>query len=230
MPDLSILMPVFNERATVREAIAAALDADLPVESVELVVVEDGSTDGTRELLANGDWPESVRIVEHDRNRGKGAAIRTALDHASGRWCAIYDADMEYDAADIAKLLDPLISGDAEVVFGARGFESHSSFSFWYVLGNKAVTMVANVLYNSWLADIMTCHKAMSTELMRGLDLRSAGFDLEGEITAGVLLAGHRVYEVPIAYRARDRAEGKKLTGMDAVRVIAILLRRRLRR
>jgi glycosyltransferase involved in cell wall biosynthesis len=230
MPELTILMPVYNERSTLEEAVRDALEAELPVESRELVIVDDGSTDGTGELLDRGGWPDHVRVFHHDRNLGKGAAVRTAIAHARGRWAAILDSDLEYSAGDIGKVLDPLIAGDAEVVFGVRGFDSHSSFSFWYVLGNKAVTMTANVLYNCWLADIMTCHKAMATEVWRSLDLRSRGFELEGEITAGVLAGGRRVYEVPITYRARRREEGKKLTGWDALRVVAMLARRRLGR
>jgi dolichol-phosphate hexosyltransferase len=229
MPELSILMPVYNERATVAEAIERALAAELPVESRQLVVVDDGSTDGTRELLRERDWPPEVDLHFHDRNGGKGAAVRTAIEHATGDWAAILDADLEYDAADIGRLLEPLQSGEAEVVFGVRGFDSRSAFSFWYVVGNKAVTMVANVIFNSWLADIMTCHKAMSTDIWRELRLGAQGFELEGEITARVLASGRRVYEVPITYRARGREEGKKLTGMDALRVIATLARERLR-
>jgi dolichol-phosphate hexosyltransferase len=155
--------------------------------------------------------------------------VRTAIEHATGRWAAILDADLEYDAVDIGRLLEPLQSGDAEVVYGVRGFDSRSAYSFWYVAGNKAVTMVANVIFNSWLADIMTCHKAMSTDVWRSLDLRARGFELEGEITARVLASGRRIYEVPITYRARGREEGKKLTGMDALRVIRTLARERLR-
>lgn len=230
MPDLTILMPVYNERATVEEAISRALSAPLPVESRELVVVDDGSTDGTRELLRGRDWPAEVEIVYHERNGGKGAAVRTAIGRARGRWAAILDADLEYDAADISRLLEPLQAGEAEVVFGVRGFDSRSAFSFWYVAGNKAVTMVANLIFNSWLADIMTCHKAMATDVWRSLELRARGFELEGEITARVLSSGRRVYEVPITYRARGREEGKKLTGMDALRVVAMLIRVRLGR
>ena len=229
MNDLSILMPVYNELPTVEEAIDQALNADLPVDDVELIVVDDGSEDGTRELLLGTNWPERVRVLTHDRNRGKGAAVRTAIDAAGGHYIAIMDADLEYDPNDLRGLLEPLLDGRAEVVFGTRGFASHSSFSFWYVLGNKAVTMVANVLFNSWLADIMTCHKAMATETMRSLDLQSRGFTIEPEITAKLLLAGQRIYEVPITYRARGREEGKKLTAMDGVRTIATLLRYRLR-
>jgi glycosyltransferase involved in cell wall biosynthesis len=229
MPDVSILMPVYNERATVEEAIRRALDADLPVESRQLVVVDDGSTDGTRELLGGRVWPPEVSIHFRERNGGKGAAVRTAIEHATGRWAAILDADLEYDAVDIGRLLEPLQSGDAEVVYGVRGFDSRSAYSFWYVAGNKAVTMVANVIFNSWLADIMTCHKAMATDVWRSLELRARGFELEGEITARVLASGRRIYEVPITYRARGREEGKKLTGMDALRVIRTLARERMR-
>jgi len=221
-------MPVYNERATVGQAIAQALAADLPVDDVELVVVDDGSEDGTRELLAQMDLPGHARVLTHERNRGKGAAIRTALDAANGRYAAILDADLEYDANDLRRLLEPLLDGSAEVVFGTRGFDSHSSFSFWYVLGNKAVTMAANVLFNSWLADIMTCHKVMPTATMRSLELRSRGFTIEPEITAKLLTAGHRIYEVPITYHARRREEGKKLTAMDGVRTLAALIAYRL--
>jgi glycosyltransferase involved in cell wall biosynthesis len=227
--DLSILMPVYNERATVEEAIGQVLDADLPVDDVEVVIVDDGSEDGTRALLAGMDLPENVRVIEHDRNAGKGAAIRTALEAADGRYTAIMDADLEYDPNDLRRLLEPLLDGRAEVVFGTRGFDSHSSFSFWYVLGNKGVTMAANVLYNSWLADIMTCHKVMPTATMRSLELRSRGFTIEPEITAKLLRGGHRIYEVPITYHARGRDEGKKLTAMDGVRTLAALVRYRLR-
>ena len=229
MPDLSILMPVYNERATVEDAIQRALDAELPVESRQLVVVDDCSTDGTRELLREREWPPEVDVHFRDRNGGKGAAVRTAIENASGRWAAILDADLEYDAADIGRLLEPLQSEEAEVVFGVRGFDSRSAFSFWYVAGNKFVTLVASVMFNSYLADIMTCHKAMPTEIWRSLDLRARGFELEGEITARVLMSGRRIYEVPITYRARGREEGKKLTGVDAVRVVRTLARERLR-
>ena len=227
-PDLSILMPVFNERATVEEAIADALGAELPVGGRELVVVDDGSTDGTRELLRPDDRPDTVRIVFHDRNRGKGAAVRTALEHARGRFSAILDADLEYAAADLGPLLHPLLTGEAHVVFGTRAWTSQASFSFWYVMGNKSVTFATNLLYNSWISDVMTCHKAMSTDLFRSLRLREKGFGIEPEIAARVLRAGERIHEVPISYRARSRAEGKKLTALDGLRVLRTLVRCRV--
>lgn len=225
---LTILMPVFNERATVEAAIDDALTAELPVDSRQLVIVDDGSTDGTRALLAGRDWPDQVTLVQHDRNLGKGAAIRTALRHATGTWSAILDADLEYHASDLAPVLEPLIRGDAQVVFGTRSWSSHAAFSFWYVMGNKAVTTATNVLYNCWISDVMTCHKAMSTELFRSLDLRERGFAIEPEIAARVLRAGERIYEVPITYHARSREEGKKLTTVDGLRVLRTLVRCRI--
>lgn len=225
---LSILMPVFDERATVEAAIDDALTAELPVPSRQLIVVDDGSADGTRELLASREWPENVKVVFHERNLGKGAAIRTALRHATEEFAAILDADLEYRAADLAHVLEPLVHDGAHVVFGTRAWTSQSAFSFWYVLGNKAVTLATNVLYNCWISDVMTCHKAMRTELFRSLPLRERGFAIEPEIAARVLRAGERIHEVPIAYRARGREAGKKLTAFDGVRVLRTLLRCRL--
>jgi dolichol-phosphate hexosyltransferase len=227
MTDVTVLMPVFNERNTVERAIAGVLDASI-ADSLELLVVDDGSTDGTSELLRGGRWPDAVRVVHHDRNRGKGAAITTGLATASGEFTTIMDADLEYAPADIPLLLDPLRAGKAEVVFGTRAFKSHSAFSFWYVVGNRAVTLFANVLYNSWISDLMTGQKALSTELFRSLDLRERGFAVEAEITARLLRRGIRIYEVPIEYVARSRDEGKKLTATDGLRVLRTLVRCRV--
>jgi glycosyltransferase involved in cell wall biosynthesis len=225
---LSILMPVFNERATIEAAIDDALTADLPVASRQLVVVDDGSTDGTRELLESTTWPDGVVVALHERNLGKGAAVRTALRHATEEFAAILDADLEYRAADIAEIVEPLLSGEARVVFGTRAWTSQSSFSFWYVMGNKAVTFATNVLYNCWISDVMTGHKAMRTELFRSLRLKERGFAIEPEIAARVLTSGERIHEVPIHYRARSREAGKKLTSMDGLRVLRTLVRCRL--
>jgi glycosyltransferase involved in cell wall biosynthesis len=225
---LTILMPVYNEHSTVAQAVEDALGAELPVDARQLVIVDDGSTDGTLEILRTTEWPENVIVVEHDRNRGKGAAIQTALTHATGDFAAILDADLEYRAADLAPLLEPLLTGEARVAYGTRSWASHSAYSFWYVMGNKAVTHATNVLYNCWISDVMTCHKAMSTELFRSLKLRERGFAIEPEITARVLLAGERIYEVPITYKARSREEGKKLTALDGLRVLRTLVRCRV--
>ena len=233
MPDtapdtLTILMPVFNELATLERAVADALGAELPVDGRQLVIVDDGSTDGTRDLLRDTNWPDNVEVVYHERNRGKGAALRTGLGHATGTFAAILDADLEYAASDLAPLLEPLLAGDATVVFGSRAFTSQSSFSFWYVIGNKAVTMATNVIYNCWISDVMTCHKVMRTDLFRSLRLRERGFAIEPEIAARVLGAGERIYEVPVSYKARSREEGKKLTTLDGLRVLRTLVRCRV--
>jgi glycosyltransferase involved in cell wall biosynthesis len=225
---LSILMPVFNERATLQQAVDDALTAELPVDSRELVIVDDGSTDGTRELLRETSWPDEVTVVYHERNKGKGAALRTGLEYAEGDYAAILDADLEYRAADLGPLLRPLLDGEARVVYGTRSWSSHSAFSFWYVMGNRGVTLAANLLFNSYLADIMTCHKVMRTDIFRSLGLESRGFEIEPEITAKLLSGGHQIYEVPVRYRARGRSEGKKLTARDGVRVLGTLIRCRL--
>jgi glycosyltransferase involved in cell wall biosynthesis len=217
---------VYNERATVERAIQAVLDAGFS--DYELVVVDDGSTDGTTALLREGSWPEQVRVLEHDRNRGKGTALRTALAEARGRYTTVLDADLEYTPQDIPALIEPLRAGEAQAVFGTRGFQSHSAYSFWYVVGNRAVTFAANLIYNSWISDLMTGHKALGTELFRSLDLRERGFAIEAEITARLLGRGIRIYEVPVVYRARSREEGKKLTAADGLRVLRTLLRCRV--
>jgi dolichol-phosphate hexosyltransferase len=225
---LSILMPVFNERATVEAAIADALGAELPVPQRELLIVDDGSTDGTRELLDGREWGDGVRVLLHDRNLGKGAAVRTALGAATGTISAILDADLEYEAAGLSDVIQPILDGRSNVVFGTRAWTSHSAFGFWYVMGNKAVTFATNVLYNSWISDVMTCQKAMRTELFRSLRLRERGFAIEPEIAARVLRSGERIYEVPVEYAARSREAGKKLTALDGVRVLRTLLRCRV--
>lgn len=222
-------MPVYNEEATLAAAIAGVLDADLPLGEIELVIVNDGSSDDTERILRETEWPENVHIYHHPVNRGKGAAVRTALEHATGRYALIMDADLEYDSADFKPLLEPLIAEKAEAVFGTRAFEAHTAYSFWYVVGNKAVTFACNVIYNCWLSDIMTCHKAMRTDLFRSLPLRENGFAIEPEITAQLLRRGIRIYEVPIGYTARSREEGKKLTALDGLRVLRTLARVRAR-
>jgi glycosyltransferase involved in cell wall biosynthesis len=221
---LSILMPVYNERERVHEAITEVLRTELPTE-FELIVVDDGSTDGTREILRQGQWDDRVRLFEHAQNRGKGAAVQTALGEARGDFAAIFDADLEYDPSDLALLMPPLIDGRSNACFGVRAFDGYTSHSFLYVLGNKGVTLACNVLYNVYLHDIMTCHKMIRTDLFQSLALRSAGFAIEPEITARLVQRGERIFEVPVQYRARATEEGKKLTAVDGFRVLGTLLR-----
>jgi len=227
--ELTVLMPVYNELRTVDTAIDRVLATGESVGGLELIIVDDGSTDGTRELLENRTALKNVQVLHHDRNRGKGAALRTGLARARGEYCTVMDADLEYDPSNFSSLVEPLLAGEADAVFGVRGFQAHSAYSFWYVVGNKAVTLAANVLYNAWLSDLMTCQKVLKTSVFQNLRLRQSGFAIEAEITARLLRSGARIYEVPITYRARRREEGKKLTPVDGLRVIATLARCRLR-
>jgi dolichol-phosphate hexosyltransferase len=217
-------MPVYNERATLEQAVAELLDADLGIET-EVILVDDGSTDGTSELIAQADWPDKVTVLSHDANQGKGAAVRTALAQAKGEYAAIFDADLEYDPNDLAALLPPLTGGRTNAVFGVRAFDGYTSHSFLYVLGNKGVTLAANVLYNVYLRDLMTCHKAIRTDVFQRLPLQARGFDIEPEIAARLLQRGERIFEVPVHYKARSTDEGKKLTALDGLRVLATLVR-----
>jgi glycosyltransferase involved in cell wall biosynthesis len=221
---LSILMPVYNERERVQQAISEVLQTQLPTD-FELIVVDDGSTDGTRDILRGGEWDERVRLFEHPENRGKGAAVQTALGHARGDYAAIFDADLEYDPSDLALLMPPLMDGRANACFGVRAFDGYTSHSFLYVLGNKGVTLACNLLYNVYLHDIMTCHKMIRTDLFQSLPLRAPGFAIEPEITARLVQRGERIFEVPVHYRARATEEGKKLTALDGFRVLGTLLR-----
>jgi glycosyltransferase involved in cell wall biosynthesis len=223
--ELSILMPVYNEEATIVQAIERALAADLGTDSYELVIVDDGSTDGTRSLLTEREWPEQVRITYADRNRGKGQAIRKALEEARGKYSVILDADLEYDPNDLKELLVPVRDGVADAAFGARAFKAHSAYSFWYVVGNRFLSLATNVIYNTWITDVYTCFKLMPTDLMRSLDLRANGFTIEAELTGRLLRARARIYEVPIKYVARRREEGKKIKPSDGFRGLLTLVR-----
>lgn len=224
---LSILMPVYNEEARLGEALKQALAVDYPCE-IELVVVNDGSQDRTAEILGTCDDPR-LQAFHHEKNAGKGAAIRTAVASATGDYMVILDADLEYDPKDIPKLLGPVLDGRAKVVYGNRSFGGHAAFSFWYVMGNKGVTLFANVLFNSYIGDLETCFKLMPLELYRSLDIKSKGFGMEAEVTGKLLRRKNRPYEVPISYTARTREEGKKITAMDGIEALLILMRERLR-
>jgi glycosyltransferase involved in cell wall biosynthesis len=223
--DLSVLIPVYNEARTLERLLDAVEERP---EVSELVIVDDGSTDGTPEILGNRDFKVRAQVIRHERNRGKGAALRTAIAAATGDVALVQDADLEYDPAEFPLLLAPIERGRAEVVYGSRSFAAHSAYSFWFVIGNKLVTLWTNVLFNSYLSDMETCYKLMPLSVWRSLDLQSDGFDIEPEITAKLLKSGHRIYEVPISYAARGRVEGKKLTWRDGVMALWTLARIRV--
>jgi glycosyltransferase involved in cell wall biosynthesis len=225
VPDLSVLIPVYNEERTLERLLDAVEERP---EVSELVIVDDGSTDRTSEILSAREFTITAQVIRHERNRGKGAALRTAIAAANGEVALVQDADLEYDPAEFPLLLAPIERGRAEVVYGSRSFAAHSAYSFWFVIGNKLVTLWTNVLFNSYLSDMETCYKLMPLSVWRSLDLRSDGFDIEPEITAKLLRAGHRIYEVPISYAARGRVEGKKLTWRDGVMALWTLSRIRV--
>lgn len=224
-PYLTVLIPAYNEERTLERVIDTVLKVP---EDLEIVLIDDGSSDGTWRVMQSRVDGDRVRSVRHDVNRGKGAAIRTGLTHARGQIVLIQDADLEYSPDDYGALLEPLKAQRATVVYGSRSFSSHAAYSYWYVMGNRLVTLVTNLLYNCYLADIETGYKVMPLEVARALDLRARGFELEPEITAKLLRLGHRIFEVPITYAARSREEGKKLTALDGVKAILTLLRFRL--
>ena len=223
---LTIVMPVYNEAARVATAIKQVLEVDFPCE-YELIIVDDGSTDATPAILDAIDDPR-VRVF-HQPNQGKGAAVRLGVAHARGESMVILDADLEYDPRDIPRLLEPVLDGRAQVVFGSRQFGSHSAYSFWYVMGNKFLTTFANMVFNCYISDLETCYKLMPTDLYRSLGVTSNGFGIEAEVTGKLLRRGIRPFEVPISYQARTRDEGKKITWVDGVEALWIILRERLR-
>jgi glycosyltransferase involved in cell wall biosynthesis len=223
--ELSVLIPVYNEERTLERLLDAVEERP---EVSELVIVDDGSTDATPDILRARDFKGKAQVIRHDRNRGKGAALRTAIAAATGDVALVQDADLEYDPSEFPLLLAPIERGRAEVVYGSRSFAAHSAYSFWFVIGNKLVTLWTNVLFNSYLSDMETCYKLMPLSVWRSLDLRSDGFDIEPEITAKLLKSGRRIYDVPISYAARGRVEGKKLTWRDGVMALWTLWRIRV--
>ena len=222
---LSVLIPVFNERNTVSEVVRRARTVPLPVE-LEIIVVDDGSTDGTDKILA-ALADSTVRVLTHPSNRGKGACIKTALDVARGDLVLIQDADLEYDPADWPRLLDPVLRGRARVVYGSRFIGERQTMPLSSYLGNRMLSLVADVLFNTNLSDVETGFKLFDRKVLDDLDIRSDGFEFEPEITAKVLRRGHAVYEVPVAFAGRAVDEGRKFRGKDVARALATLVRYR---
>ena len=221
---VSFLVPAYNEAATI-EAVLDAVWA-LDVEK-QLVVVDDGSTDGTGDIVERWRADRDGVVLVRQQNRGKGAAVRAAVPHVDGDIAVIQDADLEYDPADVPALIEPIERGVADVVFGSRlsGGRPQRAYLFWHLVGNRFLSLLTNVLYNTTLSDMETGYKAFRTEVLRSLDLRQDDFGIEPEITAKVCKRKLRVYELPISYYGRSYAEGKKITWRDGLKAIVVLLR-----
>jgi glycosyltransferase involved in cell wall biosynthesis len=224
---LSVMMPAFNEERTIEIMLSHVLERP---EVGEVIVVDDGSTDQTWEILnrvAAGD--SRIRAFRQDNNQGKGAALRRAIAELRMPFALVQDADLEYDPRDYPALLEPLLEGRADSVYGVRGFAGQTAFSFWFVMGNKAVTLATNLLFDCYISDMETGYKVLRSDLWRRLSLSGKRFDIEPDITARIMRLGYRIHEVPIHYYARSREEGKKLTWLDGVRALGTLWRLRLK-
>ena len=219
---LSVIMPVYNERNTVVEAIRRARSVEIPL-AREIVVVDDGSDDGTSQILRQLE-DSTVRVIHHPANRGKGAAIRTAVSHVTGDLVLIQDADLDYDPDDWPKLLNPVLKGKTRVVYGSRFTGERRNMLFWHWVGNRFLSLVTNALYNTTLSDMETCYKLFDRKLIDSIPLRSDRFGFEPEVTAKILRTGERIYEVPISYAGREFEEGKKITWKDGFNALYVLL------
>ncbi len=223
---LSVMMPVFNEERTLEIILSHVLKQP---EVGEVIAIDDGSTDRTWEILSRiAGSDQRVHAFQQEKNQGKGAALRRAVAELQMPYALVQDADLEYDPRDYPRLLEPLQEGRADAVYGTRGFAGQTAFSFWFVMGNKAVTLATNLLFDCYISDMETGYKVLRSDLWRRLSLKGRRFDIEPDITARILRLGYRIHEVPIHYYARGRDEGKKLTWVDGVRALGTLWRLRL--
>jgi glycosyltransferase involved in cell wall biosynthesis len=221
---LSIIMPVYNERNTIKEILRRVKQVDLGDVDKEIIVVDDGSTDGTRNILAMEE-DSLTRVITHIENRGKGAAVRSGLEAVNGDLVIIQDADLEYDPDDYPRMLEPILKGNAQVVFGSRFTGPRKNMLFWHYLGNRFLALLANILYNTTLSDMETCYKLFTREALEGIELKSDHFEIEPEITAKILKKGIRIYEVPISYTGRELEEGKKISWRDGLPALWTLIK-----
>ncbi len=222
---LSVTMPVYNERETLEEIVRQVLATGL---ADEIVMVDDGSTDGTREIMKQWENGGIIRVIYHEENRGKGSAVRTGFGAATGDIFIIQDADLEYDPRDYADVVQPIREGRADVVYGSRFLGKPArKMNFWHRVGNGVLTLMTNILYNLDLSDMETCYKCFRAEVVRDIPLRSRRFEFEPEVTAKVAKRGYRIIEVAISYYGRDFDEGKKITGWDAIPAIWALIKYR---
>lgn len=222
-PLLSVIMPVFNEADTIREILRRVRET--PHEK-EIIIVDDFSSDGTRDILREIK-DDGVRVLFHEKNMGKGAAIRTAQSRVRGEITIIQDADLEYDPEDYRVMLAPVLKRKADVVYGSRFTGEHRDMLYWHWLGNKFLNLVTNILYNTTLSDMETCYKLFSRDSLKGIEIESDGFDFEPEITAKLLKKKVRIYEVPVSYAGREYDEGKKIVWMDGFRALWTLIKYR---
>ena len=225
---LSVITPVYNERSTVAEIIRRMRAVEVPL-TLEIIVVDDGSSDGSDKVL-DALQDSTVRLIRHSANQGKGAAIRTGLAEARGDIVMVQDADLEYDPDDWPRLLAPILSGKAEVVYGSRFTGERKNMLPLHWMGNRLLSLVTNVLYSSTLSDMETCYKVFDSRVLEGLTVISNRFDFEPEITAKVLRRGYRIYEVPISYAGREPEEGKKITWRDGFGALKALVKFRFTR
>jgi len=223
---LSIIVPVYNERNTVQELLRRVRAVDLGEIAKEIIIVDDGSTDGTGEILKLEE-DSSTKVLRREKNRGKGAAVRAALPHATGDYVIIQDADLEYDPEDYRAMLAPVMKRKADVVYGSRFTGEHRDMLYWHWVGNKFLSFMTNVLYNTTLSDMETCYKLFSRESLEGIEILSDRFEFEPEITAKILKKKFRIYEVPVSYAGREYEEGKKIVWMDGFKALWALLKYR---
>ena len=223
---LSVMMPIYNEERTLATILSHVLERP---EVGEVLAVDDGSRDRSWEILTEiAARDPRVRTFRQTENAGKGAALRRAIAELRHPFALVQDADLEYDPRDYPALLDPLLEGRADVVYGVRGFGGQTAYSFWFVMGNKGVTLASNVLFDSYISDMETGYKVVRSDLWKRLNLKGTRFDIEPDITGRILRLGYRIHEVPIRYYARGREEGKKLTWLDGLRAIGTLVKLRL--